>query len=422
MTSLWLPALSASLLQFLWEAAAIALVLVAAQPLLRCLRPSARYLWNCFALFALPVIFALTLTRIASTGAGAAAPVANLPLLAQAAPYIVALWAAGIVLCGSYATAGWLWAQRIRQRAASALPASWSSELDALRARLHVSARVRLALSPRVTSPCTLGWLRPIVLIPLSALTQLTPDQLRALLAHELAHIRRHDYLVNLAQRAVEVVFFFHPAVWWLSRQVSNERELCCDDFAVAACGDRALYARALVDLAAWQSAAVAAPAPALAATGGVLGARITRLLGHPSAPRRGIARAAIALVLVAACGGWLVSAQAIGPPPPPAPPVPAAPAPPLPPALPPTPPPPLKSPHLPPAPLPLPPPPPIPPLIPPGRPTVVAFTLTTYQVCVPQPVWVPQLLPSGLVVLRLQSLAQCFPVVRPEVLVLSSI
>ncbi|MGH9466055.1 MAG: M56 family metallopeptidase, partial [Terriglobales bacterium] len=369
--------------------------------------------------------------------------------------------------------------------AAAALPLAWREQCEELRLRLRIGARVHLALSGRVSGPCTLGWWRPVVLLPLSALTALPPEQVTALLAHELAHIRRHDYLVNLFQRGLEVVFFFHPAVWWLSHQMSDVREICCDDLAVAACGgDRAAYARALVELAelAAPGRAVASiPASALAATGGALGERVRCLLGSGpgAASRRGLWRASVAMVMVAATGLCLLSAsgQSIAAPPVPAapqapvllpspqatapsvarsakegtlaplrqaaapsprplplphrlplprpvPPRPLPPAPPHPPApsaattvmqgatrpLPPT--------------QPLPPAPPLPPPgLPAGRTSVLAFTLTGFQACVPEIAWVPQILPSGQMVLRVETLVRCFPLVNPtEVLVISTI
>ncbi len=117
------------------------------------------------------------------------------------------------------------------------------------------------------------GWLRPAVVFPVAALAGLSPAQIEALLAHELAHVRRHDYLVNLLQSFAEVVLFYHPAVWWLSRRIRTERELCCDDLAVGVC-DRLVYATALTDLAAMRH-----PRVALAATGGDLLARVRRIL-----------------------------------------------------------------------------------------------------------------------------------------------
>ena len=127
--------------------------------------------------------------------------------------------------------------------------------------------------------PAVIGWLRPVILLPASCLIGLTPGQLESILAHELAHIRRHDYLINLLQNVVETLLFYHPAVWWVSRRIRAEREHCCDDLAVKTCGDAAAYARALATLEELRPA----PAPfALAAAGAPLLERIRRLAGQP--------------------------------------------------------------------------------------------------------------------------------------------
>ncbi|MGH9486799.1 MAG: M56 family metallopeptidase [Terriglobales bacterium] len=429
--SSWIPVVGAALIQFLWQAALVAVLLLAGQPWLRRHSANARYLAGCLALVALPLAFAGTLFRLASTGGGAtgAGWLAATPAFTlKAAPWLVGIWAAGMICCGAYALAGWAWAQRIRhgvEGSAAEVPQGWRAELAQLAARLGVGRRVQLARSSRVSGPCTLGWLRPVILLPLNAFESLPGAQLRALLAHELAHIRRHDYLVNLAQRALEVIFFFHPAVWWLSRQVSESRELCCDDLAIAGCGDRAAYARALVELAAWQSEHATAhePAQALAAGGGALGARISRLLGRPAegGSRRGW-RMSVGMALVAACGLWLLSASAQWVAPAAAPAVPTAPAPPAAPRA-------RKAPQAPAPPLPPLPPrsrvpaPPPPPPPHPGQTTVVAFSLTAFPVCSPQPVWMPEILPSGAAIMRLQMVMRCVPIFRPvEVLVLTSI
>ena len=125
-------------------------------------------------------------------------------------------------------------------------------------------------------TPAVIGWIRPVVLLPASALSGLEPGQIEALLAHELAHIRRHDYLVNLLQTAVETLLFYHPAVWWVGRQMRAERENCCDDLAVAVCGDALVYARALTEL---EQIRIAAPRLAMAANDGSLLNRVRRLL-----------------------------------------------------------------------------------------------------------------------------------------------
>src|SRR5262249_62123234 len=125
------------------------------------------------------------------------------------------------------------------------------------------------------------GWLHPVILLPASTLTGLSPGQIESILAHELAHIRRHDYLVNLLQSLVETLLFYHPGVWWVSRRIREERELCCDDLAVGVVGGPVLYAEALCRL---ERARGEAAALAVAASGGSLLARITRLVG--AAPR----------------------------------------------------------------------------------------------------------------------------------------
>ena len=132
--------------------------------------------------------------------------------------------------------------------------ATWQRMATRLSRRLHIGRAITLLESALVDVPTVIGWLKPVVLLPASALAGLSPQQLEAILAHELAHIRRHDYLVNLLQTLVETVLFYHPAVWWLSRRIRIERENCCDDLAVSLCGDPVAYAQALADLEALRS------------------------------------------------------------------------------------------------------------------------------------------------------------------------
>jgi HEAT repeat protein len=128
-----------------------------------------------------------------------------------------------------------------------------------------------------VNVPMVVGWLRPVILLPTSALAGLTMQQLEAIIAHELAHIRRHDYLINLLQAVIETLLFYHPAVWWVSRKIRQEREHCCDDLAVAVCGDAFTYSRALLEM---EQLRAAGPQLAMAANGGLLMNRIQRLVG----------------------------------------------------------------------------------------------------------------------------------------------
>src|SRR5262249_17738290 len=149
--------------------------------------------------------------------------------------------------------------------------------VSALAARLGLTRQVRVLIAGAADGPSVVGWLRPVVLLPSATLLGLTPEQLEAVLAHELAHVRRHDYLVNLAQSLVETVLFYHPAVWWVSSRIRHERELCCDDLAVRSCGDALCYARALTRL---ERLRIASPELAMGAAGGPLLFRVRRLMG----------------------------------------------------------------------------------------------------------------------------------------------
>ncbi len=198
-------------------------------------------------------------------------------------PTLILLWIAGVSMLSLRLLTGWIWAQRLRTRGNAPAASEWQRMATRLSRRLHIRRAITLLESTLVDVPTVIGWLKPVVLLPASALGALSPQQLEAILAHELAHIRRHDYLVNLLQTLVETVLFYHPAVWWLSRRIRVERENCCDDLAVSLCGDPVAYAHALADLESLRSG----PAPdqhiAMAATGGSLLDRVRRLLGAPS-------------------------------------------------------------------------------------------------------------------------------------------
>ena len=198
------------------------------------------------------------------------------PRVATLLPWLVAAWATGVLLLSARLLGGWVRARRLSSWGVSPAPDACRAALARLAARLDVRRTIRLFESHVVEVPIAIGWLRPVVLLPTTAFTGLTLDQLDAILAHELAHIRRHDYAVNLAQSVIETVLFYHPAVWWVSRQVRQEREHCCDDLAVAVCGDREGYARALVGMERLRQ-----PVPLLAvgANGGSLVMRVRRLL-----------------------------------------------------------------------------------------------------------------------------------------------
>ena len=132
--------------------------------------------------------------------------------------------------------------------------------------KMDIKRKIRFAASKTLLHPGVIGFWRPVLLIPVSILSEISTDDLRAILAHELAHIRRFDYLVNFCQMVVEAVLFFNPAVWWVSRQIRIEREACCDAAGIAAAGQRIRYARVLFEQ--FAKAASPQPATALAITG----------------------------------------------------------------------------------------------------------------------------------------------------------
>jgi HEAT repeat protein/beta-lactamase regulating signal transducer with metallopeptidase domain len=202
--------------------------------------------------------------------------IAGSSIAQSALPVLVAAWIVGVSLLSIRLLGGWLRARSLTRTEVAPVPDFCTAAVARLAARLNVRGAVRILESRLIEAPIALGWLRPVILLPTSALSGLPVEQLDAIIAHELAHIRRHDYLVNLAQSVIETVLFYHPAVWWVSRQVRQEREHCCDDAAVAACGDRQRYARALVGM---EQLRGPLPLPVVRANGGSLVMRIRRLL-----------------------------------------------------------------------------------------------------------------------------------------------
>jgi GWxTD domain-containing protein len=209
--------------------------------------------------------------------------------------------------------AGGVSVRRLRRRGVCCAPSSWQQQLERLSAQMHLSKPVQLLESCLVEAPIVLGHLRPLILMPVGLLAQLPPEQIEAILLHELAHIRRCDYLVNVLQRAVEGLLFYHPAVWWISAVIRAERENCCDDVVVAMRGNAREYAVALAALEQnrWPGEA------AVAATGGNLVKRIRRLL-YPKQPQ-GAWAPLLAVVVLMASASLGLAVWAASPPQPPA-------------------------------------------------------------------------------------------------------
>ena len=211
-----------------------------------------------------------------------------------AIPWVVIAWALGVALLSVWNLGGWIAAQRLKVLGTLPVGAEIIAAVEKLAGRLKLTKPVRVLHSLLAETPVVIGWLRPVVLVPTSVLTGLSRAQLEAVLAHELAHIRRHDYLVNLFQVAAETLLFYHPAVWWMSRRIRLEREQCCDDVAVSVCGDRCVYVESLAALEEVRVVGLLAVS-ALGSGKSQLLIRIRRLLGfRDDSPRRS-ARAIVA-------------------------------------------------------------------------------------------------------------------------------
>jgi TonB family protein len=325
-------ALGWTLLHLCWQGTVVAVVLWCVLGVLGGRSSQARYAAACLALGMMIALPLATFAHLASAeyrlrdaldgpayvldpgmvlrvGAGemnAPWPARMAVALDHALPWILLAWFAGVILFVARLNVGLLVARRMRSVATTAPPAELQQAFDALRRRLGVARAVRLMHSALVQVPTVIGWLRPVVLVPASCLTGLSTMQIEAILAHELAHIRRHDYLVSVLQSVIETLLFYHPAVWWVSKQVRRERECCCDELAVAVGGDRLAYARALSVLEERRSYS---PEFALGANGGVLKMRIKRLLGckEDAAVSQFAAFMVLALV-VALAGSYVVT------------------------------------------------------------------------------------------------------------------
>ena len=285
-----------ALVHFLWQGTALAAV--AAVTMHLCRRASVRYVVGVGTLglmLAAPIATFVFLGRPApakiatfsasgtQVGLAAETPAALSPLTqsSSAASPDKFLWLVEAWLCGvaffSLRTAGaFLLLDRQLRRQSIPVSGRLLEVCFALQRRLGLDRMVRFCDCKWLQAPAVIGWFRPVVLLPITALTGLSQDQLESVIAHELAHIKRLDPFVNVFQICVESLLFYHPAVWWLNRRIRTEREHCCDDMAIALCGNPVEYARALTLMEEWRSA----PVLAMAANRGPLSERIIRLLG----------------------------------------------------------------------------------------------------------------------------------------------
>ena len=244
-----------ALLHFLWQGATIGLIFAGGMRLLRNRSANARYTLGCGSLCSMVAAVALTFGLQSKGGDGSSpgndkqshspARTASIPTAMESGttpdtvttahrvdgsaspsavqtlrpilPLIVATWLAGVCLLSIRLAFGWVNVQVLRFRGTEPTEIAWTAALARLRRQLRVSRPVRMLKSCLVEVPTVIGWVRPLILMPASTLSGLTPAQIEMILAHELAHIRRYDYLVNLLQSLVETLLFYHPVVWWVS-------------------------------------------------------------------------------------------------------------------------------------------------------------------------------------------------------------
>ncbi len=314
-----IQAVAWTLIHFCWQGAAIAALYAVASRLLAHRSSNARYVAALAALLVMLAASVATFSWEIRTGpaplsfAVAAAPAAPgdnhtgykfsptvTPVsdashdaaassITEWLPWIDAFWLIGVVILSGRSLGGWWLIQRLRTAATEDAPAAVMANFQRIAAVLGLERSVMLRVSRTIAGPLTVGVLRALVLLPLSAATRLSEEELQVVLAHELAHVRRADFFWNLVQTFIETLFFFHPAVWWVGSRLRHERELCCDDLALTVCPDRLVYARALYRLeeqrrSNWQLAM------ALDGHQGpqTLRMRIARILGEPLAHNAG--------------------------------------------------------------------------------------------------------------------------------------
>jgi beta-lactamase regulating signal transducer with metallopeptidase domain len=324
-----LEALGWTLLHFIWQGAALAALFAMAS--LVCRQATTRYALAVITLVLMMAAPVITFTELipqkdpaASYGAHRASasavkpvegvavtagPSAPAPGISASQPaailWFVEAWFLGVVLLSLRTAGGLFWIERMRRRELQPVGRELYLKCIALQLRMGFERVIRYCECDRLDAPAAFGWIRPVVLLPVRALSALTEDQIEAVIAHELAHIRRLDCFVNLFQIGVETLLFYHPAVWWVSQRIRVEREHCCDDEAVRHCGDAVNYARALTLMEEWRTT----PSLMMAANRSPLSQRVVRLLGLEGAGGR--FRVAGMAVGVVCLGGAILAGNA---------------------------------------------------------------------------------------------------------------
>lgn len=323
-------ALGWTLLHSVWQSMLLGLVAVVGFSLLRRSSAQSRYtlgvllLGSQVVLSAVTYLFYLPESTVQGIGslAGAGAttlallpeyrlsPLASIQLwLALHLHELVIGWLVGIGFLFLRFLGSWAYLQRLYLTSRMVRDKTWTTRFGLLLARLNVGQSIELRETARIVSPMVVGVLRPVVLMPIGLLSGISPQQFEAIVAHELAHIRRHDYLINLVQSIVEVVYFFNPVLWWLSSRIRTEREHCCDDLAMTVCTDRMSLAQALMRVAEFRQESMLAMA--FAGKKPLLLQRIKRVMGIAETiqPQRWSGYFASTILLLSLLAGFSVYA-----------------------------------------------------------------------------------------------------------------
>lgn len=292
----WVQALGWTLLHFVWQGALVGAIFAVLRSLIPASHCNARYA-NGLAALALMLVFPLvTLFAVLradmpaeSVASGVAAAASAVNAIAEAAhpaalsamdivlQWVVCLWIAGVLLMAYRSWYQWRSLMKIASKWAQS-DLELEAALLALSGRFEFVRRIKVLVSDRIDTPILIGWFKPVILLPTAVVLGFPRHQIELILAHELGHLRRYDHIVNLVQAMVETLLFYHPVVHWISREVRNEREICCDTLVLhKTSSDPREYARTLAALEELRQP----PAQlALAATGGVLLDRVRRILG----------------------------------------------------------------------------------------------------------------------------------------------
>ncbi|MFC2098308.1 M56 family metallopeptidase [Bacteroidota bacterium] len=199
-------------------------------------------------------------------------------VLSSTFPWMTTIWLLGVLLLSFRLLGGFFHVNRIRNHNVSPLPEYWNDQFKMLVQKSGINRVIHFKLSGRITVPTVIGVIKPVILVPAGIISLMPVEQLESIIAHELAHIRRYDYLINIIQSLIEALFFYHPVVWLLSSSIRQEREKCCDDYAVRTCGKLSIYARALAGLGEYQAGAIM-PAVALSGNKNRIIHRVERLI-----------------------------------------------------------------------------------------------------------------------------------------------